>query len=107
MEKIRRAKQKNAGSIRSLKVSGLLKVGLLTMEVSVKLISTFSQYKKNLDNGKAIISDNNTVADLAQKIGLPLKLVRLVFVNGKQADLETVLADGDNVFLPPAGIGGG
>ena len=77
------------------------------MEVSVKLISTFSQYKKNLDNGKAVINDNDTVADLTQKIGLPLKFVRLVFVNGEQADLETFLTEGDSVFFPPAGIGGG
>jgi molybdopterin converting factor small subunit len=77
------------------------------MQVSVKLISTFSQYKKNLEDGKAVLKDGDTVADLAQKIGLPLKFVRLVFVNGKQADLETNLADGDSVFFPPAGIGGG
>lgn len=77
------------------------------MQVSVKLISTFSQYKKNLDGGKALIDDGDTVADLAQKIGLPLKFVRLVFVNGEQADLETKLTDGDSVFFPPAGIGGG
>lgn len=77
------------------------------MEVSVKLISTFSQYKKNLNNGKAVIDDNDTVADLAHRIGLPLKFVRLVFVNGQQTDLETRLTDGDSVFFPPAGIGGG
>jgi molybdopterin converting factor small subunit len=77
------------------------------MEVSVRLISTFSQYKKNLENGKAVLNDGETVRDLAQKIGLPLKFVRLVFVNGVQADLKTVLADGDSVFFPPAGIGGG
>jgi molybdopterin converting factor small subunit len=77
------------------------------MEVSVKLISTFSQYKKNLNNGKAGLNEGDTVGVLAEQIGLPLKFVRLVFVNGEQADLDTVLADGDSVFFPPAGIGGG
>jgi molybdopterin converting factor small subunit len=82
-------------------------MGHQTMQVGVKLISTFSQYKKNLDEGKAALNDGDTVATLVQKIGLPLKFVRLVFVNGEQASLETALADGDNVFFPPAGIGGG
>lgn len=77
------------------------------MQVNVKLISTFSQYKKNLDNGKATLKERDTVEVLAQKIGLPIKYVRLVFVNGKQADHKTVLSEGDNVFFPPAGIAGG
>jgi len=44
---------------------------------------------------------------LAKKIGLHLKYVRLVFVNGKQEDLDTVLTGGDTVFFLPPAIGGG
>lgn len=77
------------------------------MEVNVKLISTFSQYKKNLDNGKATLKKGDSIEVLARQIGLPVKYVRLVFVNGKQADLNTVLSEGDEVFFPPAGIAGG
>ena len=76
------------------------------MNVNVRLLSTFEKLKHNLDNGKATINEGTTVKELAGKIGLPLKYVRIVAVNNKQVDLNTVLSEGDRVlFLPPA-IGG-
>jgi len=38
---------------------------------------------------------------------LPLKLVRIITVNGKQEDLDKVLADGDSLYIFPPAIGGG
>ena len=77
------------------------------MEVSVKLYSTFSKYDKILQNGKIILEKNSTILDLVKRIGLPLKYVRLIFINGEQCSLDTILSDNDDVhFLPPA-IGGG
>jgi len=76
------------------------------MEVTVKLCSTFSKFGEALRNGRTSIEKGSTVFDLAKKIGLPLKYVRLTFVNGTQCSLETKLAPNDLVtFLPPA-IGG-
>jgi len=77
------------------------------MEVSVKLISTFAKYKKNLANDKATVKEGSVIRDLAKEIGLPPKLVRLVFINGKQVDLDTVLSEGDTVFFLPPALGGG
>jgi molybdopterin converting factor small subunit len=77
------------------------------MEVHVKLISTFSKYRENLNNSKAVVKDGDTVEALAKKVGLPLKYVRLVFVNGKQEELDRVLTEGDSVFFLPPAIGGG
>ena len=77
------------------------------MEVTVKLYSTFSKYAENLENGRSNLELGSTIFDLAEKIGLPIKYVKLVFVNGVQGSLETRLAQNDVVsFLPPA-IGGG
>jgi len=77
------------------------------MDVHVKLISTFARYRENLNNGKAMLKKGDTIETLAKKIGLHLKYVRLVFVNGKQKDLDTVLTGDDTVFFLPPAIGGG
>jgi molybdopterin converting factor small subunit len=77
------------------------------MEVNVKLISTFRKYQDIVNDDKAHLKNGSTVRDLALKIGLPLKIVKLTAVNGKQTDLDFVLSNGDTVhFFPPA-IGGG
>ncbi len=77
------------------------------MEVNVKLISTFARHRENLNNGKTMLKKGDTIETLAKKIGLHLKYVRLVFVNGKQKHLDTVLSGGDTVFFLPPAIGGG
>lgn len=77
------------------------------MEVTVKLLSTFRKYGDHLPNGKAKLKEGSSVQDLVMEIGLPPKYVRLVFVNGRQVNLQTMLSHEDTVvFLPPA-IGGG
>ena len=79
----------------------------MPMEVNVKLGSTFSKYTENLSDGKATLKERATVRDLAKEVSLPLKLVRLTFINGKQRRLESVLSEGDTVFFLPPAIGGG
>jgi len=79
----------------------------LPMEVNVKLGSTFSKYTENLSDGKATLKERATVRDLAKEVSLPLKLVRLTFINGKQRRLKSVLSEGDTVFFLPPAIGGG
>ena len=77
------------------------------MEITVELYSTFSKFKDRLTDGKFNIPENGTVFLLASRIGLPMKYVKLVFVNKQQADLQTILSKDDTVhFFPPA-IGGG
>ena len=79
----------------------------MPMEVNVKLGSTFSKYTENLANGKATVKEGGIVRDLVKEVNLPLKLVRLIFINGKQGDLDAVLSEGDTVFFLPPAIGGG
>lgn len=77
------------------------------MEVTVNLLSTFAKYGKDLQGDRMTIVDGATVRDLAQELGLPLKLVRIITVNSKQSDLGSTLADGDVVYFLPPALGGG
>lgn len=79
----------------------------MPMKVNVKVGSTFSKYTENLANGKATVKEEATVRDLVKEVTLPLNLVRLIFINGKQGELESVLSEGDTVFFLPPAIGGG
>jgi molybdopterin converting factor small subunit len=80
---------------------------VLPIEVNVKLVATFSKYEKNLAKGKTTVKDGAIVRDLVKKVDLPLKLIRLIFINGKQGDLNAILSEGDTVFFLPPAIGGG
>lgn len=51
------------------------------------------------------INEGETVYDLAKHANILPKEVEIAFVNNRVANLETVLADGDNVGLAPA-VGG-
>jgi molybdopterin converting factor small subunit len=77
------------------------------MEVRVKLVSTFRKYRVTLNDDKTHLEKGSTVRDLALKIGLPLKYVKLTAVNGKQTDLDFPLSNNDTVYFFPPAIGGG
>ena len=79
----------------------------MPIEVNVRLVATFSKYAENLTNGKTTVKDGAIVRDLVKKVDLPLKLIKLIFINGKQEDLDVVLSEGDTVFFLPPAIGGG
>jgi len=80
---------------------------VLPIEVNVKLVATFSKCTENLADGKTTVKDGAIVRDLLKKVDLPLKLIVLIFINGKQGDLDAVLSEGDTVFFLPRAIGGG
>ena len=77
------------------------------MVVNVKLMSIFAKYLENHPEGKIEVQDGTTVRGLAEILGLPIKLVRVITVNGKQEDLDKVLSDGDLVYIFPPAMGGG
>jgi molybdopterin converting factor small subunit len=77
------------------------------MLVNVKLMSMFAKYLKNHPDGRVDVKEGTTVRGLAEMLGLPLKLVRIITVNGEQKDLDKVLSDGDLVYIFPPAIGGG
>jgi len=71
------------------------------------LTSMFTDYLKKHPDGKMEVEEGTTVRGLAEILGLPLNLVRIITVNGKQEDLDEVLSDGDSVYIFPPAIGGG
>ena len=77
------------------------------MKVIAKLMSIFAKYQKCDEDGKTTIKDGATVLDLVRELGIPEKQVRIIAVNGKQSELDTVLSEGDTVFIFPPAAGGG
>jgi molybdopterin converting factor small subunit len=77
------------------------------MVVNTKLMSMFAKYLKNYPNGRVEVDEGITVRGLAEMLGLPIKLVRIITVNGRQENLDKVLSDGDLVYIFPPAIGGG
>ena len=77
------------------------------MKLKVKLVSIFAKCAKEDEDGLTRIEGPATVRGLAEYLGLPIKRVRIVTVNGRQGDLQTALSDGDEVYIFPPAIGGG
>jgi molybdopterin converting factor small subunit len=77
------------------------------IEIKVRLVSVFAKYMDGYPDGKVTIEDGATVRTLAEKLGLPMKLVRIIGINGTQVDLDAALTDGDDVFIFPPALGGG
>ena len=77
------------------------------MEVYVKLTSMHETYRTKLTNDRIVLKDTATVRDLCLQLDIPLKPIRLVFINGKQASIDSVLNNNDSVYILPRVIGGG
>jgi molybdopterin converting factor small subunit len=77
------------------------------MVVDVKLMSLFAKYLSGYPDGKVPLDGPATVRSLSEFLGLPIKRVKIITVNGKQEMLDKSLADGDLVYIFPPAIGGG
>ena len=77
------------------------------MRVKVKLLSVFAPHAREDLDGLTALGDGATVRDLAESLGLPVDLVRIITVNGRQVYLDEGLAEGDQVYLFPPALGGG
>jgi molybdopterin converting factor small subunit len=77
------------------------------MVVDVKLMSLFAKYLSGYPDGKVTLDGPATVRSLSEFLGLPIKRVKIITVNGKQEMLDKSLADGDLVYIFPPAIGGG
>jgi molybdopterin converting factor small subunit len=51
------------------------------------------------------LENGQSVEDLAKRAGIAKEDVKIVFVNSRKADFNTLLTDGDQVGLAPA-VGG-
>jgi molybdopterin converting factor small subunit len=79
------------------------------MNIELNLFASLSKYKpENTGKDSWIIActEGDTVLDLLFKFHVPLKEMKIIFVNGVHADVHTVLREGDRVgVFPPAGGG--
>jgi len=74
------------------------------MHVEVKLFATLR--KPDVRQGQIRLTDGATVGDLLQRIEIPPADAAIVLVNGKHAQVERQLQDGDVIALFPPIAGG-
>jgi molybdopterin converting factor small subunit len=78
------------------------------MKLEVALFATLSQYlPPGAQNRRAVIEvkDGATVREVLNQLGVPAEFPNILLVNGRQAQENTVLKDGEtlSVFPPLAG----
>ena len=76
------------------------------MEISLKCFATLAEADKcdYTDSTTKTLAEGARVRELLKEMKISEKDVKLIFVNSKHADLETVLHPGDVVGLaPPTG----
>jgi len=79
------------------------------MKIELRFYATLIKYaeKNKIPQFSTVeLEDGTTVTSLLNKFNIPEKDVHVVIINGRNADLEQVLQDGDRVALFPP-VGGG
>ena len=79
------------------------------MRVRLKLLASLSQYLPPEAKGRwaeVEAAENATPMRVAEKLGIPRKLVSLILVNGRHSDWDVLLHEGDEVRLLPPIAGG-
>jgi sulfur-carrier protein len=77
------------------------------MKISLKCFAKLSEANvcDFRDGDDREVSEGETVRSLIKRLGFPLEDIKIVFVNGKKVDLDTVLSNGDRLGLAPASGG--
>lgn len=75
------------------------------MHISVKCFATLAKYTP-AGADRFEVADGATVADVVAALGVAAEAVKIVFVDGVAAALDTALRDGCRVGIFPA-VGGG
>lgn len=79
------------------------------MKIEIHLYASLATYLPEDAKNKLCIMelpDDFIVDDLIEELKLPVKSVKLIFINGVHADRATKLKDGDRVgIFPPVGGG--
>lgn len=79
------------------------------MNVDIALFAYLSDFQPDGQGGRAArpfaLAEGTTVADVIAMLGLPDE-PRVVFVNGRHAEDEAVLHDGDRMGIFPPVAGG-
>lgn len=79
-------------------------VEVIIMKVNVKLFATLREGRFKAETTD--LEEDSKVYDVIKKYDLPFEEVAICYVNGRDADNDHVLRDGDTVSLFPP-VGGG
>jgi molybdopterin converting factor small subunit len=74
------------------------------MEIEVRLFAGLRQFAQQ--NEKIELDDGKKVSDLLERLGIPPSKVAIILVNGRHAEQDQPLQDGETVSLFPAIAGG-
>jgi len=62
------------------------------------------------DHARAVLhqipEENTTVENFVDRVGIPLERVKVILLNGRVADWDRPVHDGDSVSLVPPDVGG-
>lgn len=72
---------------------------VFAIKINVKLFADLREGR--FEERKAEVADNSRVIDVINKYDLPLEEVHISFVNGRDAEKDQVLHNGDTVSLFP------
>ncbi len=73
--------------------------------VSIQFFATLAKFTP-ADHTDYPVDEGATVMDVLAALKVPMKDIRLVFVNGVKGDFADVLRDGDRIgIFPPVGGG--
>lgn len=78
------------------------------MNVNCRLYASLSKFNPDQTGGTSYLDvpEGITVGELIGRLGVPMDEIKIIFVNGTHAHLETVLMEGDRVGLFPLVAGG-
>ena len=80
------------------------------MIVEVKVFSTLKRYIAGSDmlvgDNRWAIPEGITARELGKKLKIPDKEIKIILINGRKADDDHVLNEGDSVYIFPPLIGG-
>jgi molybdopterin converting factor small subunit len=77
----------------------------MTVAVEIQLFATLRRFAPQ-DATRLALAEGTSVAQLIARLGIPPAEARLVFVDGRRAEPDAILADGAQVgIFPPVGGG--
>ena len=76
-----------------------------TIKIDLNLFVTLAKYHPT-GGGMHEVPEGSCVEDLIRELTIPHETVKLIFINGKKAERDQVLKDGDRLGLFPP-VGGG
>ena len=80
------------------------------MKIEMRLYASLARYMPEQKRGSRTqvmeISEGTTIGEVLQRMNVPTKAVKLIFVNGVRAQIDQDLKDGDKIGIFPPVAGG-